>query len=159
MAVASFSAGLAAGCRSETPPPRPVATASPRVATAWRPAEATLPVPHETVAADDPARAVRDVPPTVLSQGDARRLVEHVVKDRLGRELGAQDSERLADAVIRLRAAAQALRRSDDSSTRERQGSALRDAFAEIEAITGVPASDLGLLDKNDPAPDPAGAP
>jgi len=119
------------------------------VVTAWPPL-GTTPAPHETVAADDPARAVRDVRPTVLSQRDARRLVEHVVKDRLGRDLSAQDYDRMADAVIRLRTASQALRRSDDSKTREREATVLRNALAEIQSIAGVPASDLGILDKTD---------
>jgi len=76
--------------------------------------------------------------------------VEHVVKDRLGRDLSAQDYDRMADAVIRLRTASQALRRSDDSKTREREATVLRNALAEIQSIAGVPASDLGILDKTD---------
>ncbi|MEO6029580.1 MAG: hypothetical protein ABIR79_22165 [Candidatus Binatia bacterium] len=163
MALTGLTICIAAGCRSETPP-HPTPTASPQMATGavsgWPPPGTTPSAPHQPAAADDPTRAVRDAPPTApaapFSQRDARRLVEHVAKERLGRDLGAQDYDRLADAVMRLRAAALALRRSPDPQVREQQGTALRDALAEIQEIAGVPASDLGLLDTTESATDGA---
>lgn len=79
-----------------------------------------------------------------MSQREARRLVERAVKDRLARDLSSDDYDRLAEALLRLRAAARELRRADDLATRARERDAMQQALADIRTISGLQPSDLG---------------
>jgi len=83
-----------------------------------------------------------------MSHREARGLVERVVKDRLAVDLSSQEYDRLADAVLRLRAAARKLRTADDSPSgmaiRARERDAMQRALTEIQTISGLQASDLG---------------
>lgn len=83
-----------------------------------------------------------------VSRREARDLVGRLAKDRLGRDLSADERERLADAVVRLRTAARALRATDDSpgglAERRLQQDAMRNALDDVTRITGIPPSELG---------------
>jgi hypothetical protein len=78
-----------------------------------------------------------------MSKSDARRFVEHVMHDRVGRDLSAPDYDRLADAVIRLRTASHALEAPASTAEQAAQRQAMQTALADIGAISGLPPSEL----------------
>jgi hypothetical protein len=74
-----------------------------------------------------------------------RRVVERALAGKLTREFTSDDYDRLAAAVVRLRAAVAVLRRGgDDAASGAGARDDVRAALAEIEAITGVAPSELG---------------
>jgi hypothetical protein len=98
-----------------------------------------------------------DLPPArdPLSRKDVRALVERVFKGKLAdRELAPRDYDRLVDAVMRLRSALRVVRRGGESpadgAALDRHREAVRSALTEIEAITGVPPSELGNVLESD---------
>jgi hypothetical protein len=144
---------LSRGRHDETPVATPAAApvAGRPSAAAASPARAVdvtarLPPPAPELPDDgqEVARHARDD----VSPREARRLVEHVVKTRLGRDLGAADYDRLTDAVLRLRTASRRLRTAGDASpaVRERERGEIEAALADMRAITGLSANELGGL-------------
>ena len=86
-----------------------------------------------------------------MSHREARRLAENIMKNRLGRDLSSDDYDRLADALLRLRAAARELRRTDDVATRARERDTMQQALADIQTLSGLQASDLGAAVDGEP--------
>jgi len=77
-----------------------------------------------------------------------REVVDRAFGGKLGdRELTPHDYARLANAVMRLRAALRGSRRTGDSGTDDAASAdAVRAALDDITAVTGVRPSDLGAL-------------
>jgi hypothetical protein len=131
-------------------------------ATARRATEEARAMPREPAAAapvraftagDTRGAAPRDRPPARerRERRDTHALVRDVLDGKLDdRELTPDDYDRLTDVVLRVRNAARILRSADASpvgdAARVEQRQVLVAALAEVEAITGVPPSELGNL-------------
>jgi hypothetical protein len=153
--------------RSVAVPAAPAQGAAPplaRVAPSPAPANPPSVARPQPVAREPNASHVATVPPDLppardrLSRKDVRGLVERVFKGKLAdRELAPRDYDRLVDAVMRLRSALRIVRRDDASpagaAALDKQRAAVRSALTEIEAITGVPPSELGNVLASDDDP------
>jgi hypothetical protein len=135
--------------------PMAVRATEPRVAGAARavPRQLAPAAPARAFTAGDHAAARVDRPPARARRArrDTHAMVRGVLDGKLDdRELTPADYDRLTDVVLRLRTAARILRSADDSAAgdaaRVEQRQVLAAALAEVEAITGVPPSELGNL-------------
>ena len=154
--VAAIAAAMAlVGCRSSSEPPHTTAhpTASPIPPERSAPVASRVPRTRESpiapLAVPSPEGAGAG-----MSKREARRIVERVMRERVGRDLSAPDYDRLADAVIRLRTASRALASSDLATAdqaAERQ--AMQSALSDIVTITGLQPSELSGAFASDDAP------
>jgi len=121
-----------------TVPPPKVPAAGPRAA---RPE----PTPLETAQ----AKAARLAAKETYSREQLHSLLQTTLAGKLtDRELGSGDYDRIADAILRIRASQRVLRGINESDpgsdVRAVYADTLKAAFAEIQDITGVPPSGWG---------------
>ena len=128
----------------------PIAGAPPESAPA--PRRPLGPPPAGDASAPDAAASQRSAPAATerMSRKDVRVLLERAFKGKLpDRELTNADYDRLVDDVMRLRSALRAMRHAEQSpngaaATAERE--TVVAAMADVEAVTGVPPSELGTV-------------
>ena len=97
-----------------------------------------------------PRDAASAAAPSPRAERDARRVAERALADKLDRELTSADYDRIAGAVLQLRTALATLRTDPGNSAAMAD---VRDALADMQAVSGMSPSELSRIFPPDETP------